>query len=93
MKRLHQNPSESSKPIKKPKHYACPEWMSFIEIKGRQQAINVLQDYGSNIVLMNQDTTRRLDIRTEASDSPLKLTIFDGETAPTGGTFYTHPIL
>jgi len=42
---------------------------------------------------MNQDTTRRLEIPTEARDSPLKITTFDGETAPTGGIFYTHPIL
>ena len=42
---------------------------------------------------MNQNTARRLGIPTEARDSPLKITTFDGETAPTGGTFYTHPIL
>jgi len=42
---------------------------------------------------MNQDTARRLEILTEARDSPVKITTFDGETAPTGGIFYTHPIL
>jgi len=42
---------------------------------------------------MNQDTARRLEIATEARDSPLKITTFDGETAPIGGIFYTHPIL
>jgi len=42
---------------------------------------------------MNQETGRRLEIPTEARDSPLKITTFDGETAPTGGIFYTHPIL
>ena len=42
---------------------------------------------------MNQGTTRRLEIPTETRDSPLKITTFDGETTPTGGTFYTHPIL
>ena len=36
---------------------------------------------------------RQLEIPTEASDSLLKITTFDGVTAPTGGTFYTHPIL
>jgi len=42
---------------------------------------------------MNQDTARRLDIPPEASDSRLKITTIDDETAPHGGTFYTHPIL
>jgi len=42
---------------------------------------------------MNQDTARRLDIPTEARDSPLKITNFDSETAPTRGIFYRHPIL
>jgi len=40
-----------------------------------------------------QDTTRRLEIPTEARDSPLKIMTFNGETAPTGGIFYTLPIL
>jgi len=93
MKRFHHELSKSSRPIKKPKHYACPEGKAIIEIKGRKHAINVLLDSGSNIFLMNQDTARRLKIPTEASDSRLKITTFDGETAPTGGTFYTDPIL
>jgi len=42
---------------------------------------------------MNQDTALRLDILIEARDSPLKIMILDGETAPNGGIFYTHPIL
>jgi len=42
---------------------------------------------------MNQDTGRRLEIPTEARDSRLKITTFAGETALTGGIFYTHPIL
>jgi len=42
---------------------------------------------------MNQDTARRLEIPTDARDSPVKVTTFDGETAPPGGIFYTHPIL
>jgi len=83
MKRFHQEPTESSRPIKKPKHYACPEWKALIEIKGRKHMINVLLDSGSNIFLMNQDTAKRLEIPTEARDSPLKITTFDGETAPT----------
>jgi len=41
---------------------------------------------------MNQDTARRLEILNEARDLPLKITTFDGETAPTEGIFYTHPI-
>jgi len=41
---------------------------------------------------MHQDTARRLEIPTEARDSALKITTFDGETAPTGGIFYTHLI-
>ena len=93
MKRFHQGPSESSRPIKKPKHYACPVGRGFIEVNGRKHAINVLLDSGSNILLMNQDTARRLEIPTEAWDSALKITTFDGETAPTGGTLYTHHIL
>jgi len=93
MKRFHAEQSESSRPIKKDKHYACPEGKAFIEIKGRKHAINVLLDSGSNIFFMKQATTRRLEIPTEARDSPLKITTFDGETAPTGGTFYTQPIL
>jgi len=43
--------------------------------------------------LMNQKTAQWLEIPTEARDSPLKITTFDGETASTGGIFYTHPIL
>jgi len=93
MKRFHLEQSQSSRPIKKPKHYAFPERNAFIEIKGRKHAINVVLDSGSNIFLMNQDTARRLEIPTTARDSPLKITTFDRETAPTGGTFYTHPIL
>jgi len=42
---------------------------------------------------MNQDPGRWLEIPTEARDSPLIITTVDGETAPTRGTFYTHPIL
>jgi len=42
---------------------------------------------------MNKDTKQRLGIPTEARDLLLKITTFDGETAPTGGIFYTHPIL
>jgi len=93
MKRFHHEQSESSRPIKKPKHYACPEGKAFIEIKGQKHVINVLLDSGSNIFLMNQDTARRLKIPIEARDLPLKITTFYGETAPTGGIFYTHPIL
>jgi len=55
--------------------------------------ISVLLDSGSNIFVMNQNTARRLKILTEARDSLLKITTFDGETAPTGGIFYPHPIL
>jgi len=54
--------------------------------------ISVLLDSGSNIFLMNQKTARRLEIPSEARDSPLKITTFDSETTPTGGIFYTHPI-
>jgi len=49
MKRLHQNPSESSKPIEKPKHYACAEGKVFIEMQGQKHTITLLQDSGSNI--------------------------------------------
>ena len=42
---------------------------------------------------MNQNSARRLEIPTEARDSPLNITTFDGETAPTGGIFSTHPLL
>jgi len=93
MKRFHHASSESSRPIKYPKHYACPEGKAFIEIKGQKHAINVFLDSCSTIFLMNQDTARRLEIPTKARHSPLKITTFDGETAPTGGTSYTHPIL
>jgi len=61
--------------------------------KRRKHAISVLLDSCSNIFLINQDTARQLEIPTEARDSRLKITTFDGETAPTGGTFYTPPIL
>jgi len=55
MKRLHQDLSGSSRSMKKPKHYACPEGKAFIEIKEPKHAINVLLDSGSNIFLLNQD--------------------------------------
>jgi len=42
MKRFHQDQSEGSRPVKKPKHYACPEGMAFIEVKGPKHVINVL---------------------------------------------------
>jgi len=42
---------------------------------------------------MNQDTAQPLDIPTEACDSQSKITTFDGQTAPTGGLFFTLPIL
>jgi len=93
MKRFRLEQGESSRPVKKPKHYACPEGKAFIEIKGRKHRINVLLDSGSYIFLMNQDTARRLEIPTKARDSPLKITTFDSETAPTRGTFYTHRIV
>jgi len=93
MKGYHQNLSESSTPIKKPKHFACPEGKAFLEIRGQKHLINVLLDSGSKVFLMNQDTARRLEIRTKAGDSPLKITTFNGEIAPTRGIFYTHPIL
>jgi len=73
--------------FKNPKHYACPEAKAIIEIKVRKHAINILLDSGSNIFLLNQDTTRLLEILIEARDSPLKITTFDGETAPTAGSF------
>jgi len=92
MKRFHQEPSESSRPIEKPKHYACHEGKAFIQLKGRKHALCLLLDSGSNIFLRNQNTARRLEIATAARDSPLKITTFDGETARTGGIFYTHPI-
>jgi len=53
MKGFHQDPSESSRGINKPKHYACLEGKAFIEIKKRKHTINVLLDSGSNIFLMN----------------------------------------
>jgi len=93
MKTFHQEPSESSRPIKKQKHYACPEEKAFIEIKGLKHAINLLLDSGSNIFLVNQDTALWWQIPTEAKDSRLKITTFDGQTTPTGGVFYTDPIL
>ena len=42
---------------------------------------------------MNQDTARGLEIQTEARDTPWKITTCDRETAPTGETFYTYPIM
>ena len=82
MKRFHQEPSESSRPIKKPKHYACPEGKALIELKGQKHTISILLDSGSNNFLMNLDPAQRLEIPTEARDSPLKIMTFDAETAP-----------
>jgi len=70
MKRFHQQPTESSRSFKKPKHYSCPTKRAFIEVKGRKYPINVLLHSGSNIFLMNQDTTQRFKIPTEARDLP-----------------------
>ena len=36
---------------------------------------------------------RQLEIPTEARNPPLKISTFDGETASTGGKYYTHPVL
>jgi len=55
--------------------------------------INFLLDSGSNIFLINQKTAQWLEIPSKARHSPLKITTFDGETAPPGGIFYTHAIL
>jgi len=93
MNRFCQELSKTSKPIKKLKHCTCPEGKAFIEMKARKHLINVLLDSGSNLFLMNQDTARGLEMPTKARDSSLKITSFEGETAPTGGTFYTHPTL
>jgi len=93
MKTFYPDPSESSRPIKKPRHYAYQEGKAFIEIMGQKHAINGLLDSHSNIFLMNKDTARRLEIATEVRDSLLKIRTFDGETTPTRGTFYQHPIL
>jgi len=93
MKRFDREPSECSKPVKKPKHYACPVGKAFIEIRGQKEGIKFLLDSSSYIFLMNRDTARPLDIPTKARDSRLKITTFDHKTAPTGGIFYTHPIL
>jgi len=93
MQRLHQNESESSRPIKRPKPYPCPEGKAFIETRERKQTINVLLNSGSNIFLLNEGTVRQLEIPTEARDLPVKITTFNGKPTPTGGIFYTHPIL
>jgi len=93
MNRFHQDQNESSRPIKEPTHYACPEEKAFIELKRPKPTISLLLDSGSNIFLMDQNTATRLEIPTEARDSRLLITTFDGEAAPTGGIFYTHPIL
>jgi len=92
MKRFHHNLSESSRPFKNPKHYACPEGKALIDVNRRKHAINVLLDSGSNMSLMNQNTAGRLEIPTEAKDSLLKIISFDGQTGPTGGIFDTHHI-
>ena len=84
MKIFDREPSEYSKPVKKPKHYACAEGKAFSEIRGQKEGIKVLLDSGSYIFLMNRDTARPLDIPTEARDSRLKITTFDNKTAPTG---------
>jgi len=68
MKRLYHKQSESSRPIKKPNHYACPEGKAFIDLKGRKHLIKARLDPGSNIFLTNQDTGRRFEILTEARD-------------------------
>jgi len=44
-------------------------------------------------LLLNQDTEQRLEILTEARDSPLKITTFNAQTAPAREIFYTQPIL
>ena len=95
MKRLHRDLSESStqNPIKKPKDYACPEGKAYIETQGQKHLIKVLLDSGSNIFFLNQEIAQQLNISTEARDEPLEITAFNGETAPTGGKYYTHPIL
>ena len=93
--RFHQELSESSTqpPIKKPKHYMCPEGKAYIETQGQKHSINILLNSSSNLFLLNQETTWRLSIPTETKHTPLAITTFHGETAPTGGKFYTHPIL
>jgi len=73
MKRFYPDPSESSRPIKKLRHYACPEGKAFIEIMGQKHAINGLLDSHSNLSLMNKDPTRPLEIATEDRDSLLKI--------------------
>jgi len=68
MKRLHQEMSRHSRPVKKHTHYTCPEGKAFIEIRGRKYAINVLLDCGSNLCLLNPETTPWLAIPSEARD-------------------------
>jgi len=56
MKSFNQEPSETSRPIKRPKHYACSEGKAFIELKVLKHAISVVLDSDSNIFLINQNT-------------------------------------
>jgi len=42
---------------------------------------------------MNQDTAQRPEILRKVRASTSKITTLNGQTGPTGGPFYMHPIL
>jgi len=95
MKRVYETRGPSPKRTKikpNPQHYECPERNAILVISDKRHKIRVLLDSGSNIFLLNQNTTRTLKVPYEIRKNPLKITAFNGEVSSTGGKYYSHPI-
>jgi len=95
IKRVHETRGPGPKRKKynsSPQHYNCPEGNAFLLTSDKWYKIKVLLDSGSNIFLVNQNTTPTLKVPYEIRENLVKITAFNGEVSSTGGKYYSHPI-
>jgi len=83
---------ERTKQKPSPQHHECPEGNGFLLISDKRHKINILLDYGSNIVLLNQNSARTLNVPYKIGEKLVQITAFYGEVSSTGGKYHTHPI-
>ena len=75
-----------------PKDYNCPEGSAFLFISDKRHKIRLLFDSRSNIFLLNQKTAQSLKIPYEIRETPLQITVFNGEISSTGRKYYSNRI-
>jgi len=95
MKRVYETCGPRPKRTKhkpSPQHYECPEGNAFLVMSDERHKIKVLLDSGSNIFLLNQNTSHTLKVPYEIRENPHKITPFNGEVSSIGGKYYSHPI-